>query len=447
MATYTTPAADVHAELGKKLLVDGFDFVFDPARSRGSRLVDAKTGQEFLDLFSFFASQPIGFNHPMLADAGFRDRILESALVKPTNSDVYTQGMADFVRAFSRTLPKFPDGRDAFPHLFFIEGGALAVENALKVGFDWKVQKNLKRGLPESLGTRVIHFNAAFHGRSGYTLSLTNTFDPRKTKWFPKFDWPRLPNPALSFPTTDEVMERVLKAERAAIDGFKEACRTHKHDVACCIIETIQGEGGDNHFRTEFMRTLRELCDEEEVFLVFDEVQCGFGLTGKWWAFEHHGVYPDAFSFGKKAQTCGLAAGPRVDEVDSVFKVASRINSTWGGNLVDMVRSTRFIEIIEQERLLANATETGAHLVQGLKGIAEAFPTLISNVRGKGFMVAFDVATTELRDRVRDTLYDDGVLILVCGARSLRFRPVLDFSRADVDLAVAKITASLKKLA
>ena len=196
--------------------------------------------------------------------------------------------MADFVSAFSRTLPKFADGRDAFPHLFFIEGGSLAVENALKVGFDWKVQKNMRRGLPESLGTQVIHFNSAFHGRSGYTLSLTNTFDPRKTKWFPKFDWPRIPTPSLEFPITDEVLSNVIKAEARAIEAFKDACRTRRNDIACCIIETVQGEGGDNHFRTEFMQALRNLCDEEEVFLIIDEVQCGFGLTGKWWAFEHH---------------------------------------------------------------------------------------------------------------------------------------------------------------
>lgn len=446
MAIYKTPAADVHQELKKKLLVDGFDFVFDPARSHGSRLVDAATGHEFLDLFSFFASQPVGFNHPGLKDAAFRDRLLEAALVKPTNSDVYTQGMADFVGAFSRTLPKTPSGADAFPHLFFIEGGSLAVENTLKVGFDWKVQKNMRRGLPESLGTQVIHFNSAFHGRSGYTLSLTNTFDPRKTKWFPKFDWPRLVTPSLKFPITDEVLMQVERTEALAIEGFKEACRTRRHDIACCIIETVQGEGGDNHFRTEFMQALRDLCDEEEVFLIFDEVQCGFGLTGKWWAFEHHGVYPDAFSFGKKAQTCGLAASPRVDEVDSVFKVASRINSTWGGNLVDMVRCTRFIEIIERNQLLANATDTGLYLKAGLERVAAQFPELISNVRGVGFMVAFDVATTELRNKLRDRLYDDGVLILVCGSRALRFRPVLDFSRDDVDLAVEKITASIKAL-
>jgi L-lysine 6-transaminase len=423
------------------MLVDGYDFVFDPARSKGASMVDAKTGRSFLDLFSFFASLPVSYNHPGLQDPAFREKLGFIALHRPTNSDVYSTAMADFVTAFSRTLPP------AFTHLFFIDGGALAVENALKAAFDWKVQKNLRRGLPETKGLQIAHFQQAFHGRSGYTLSLTNTFDPRKTKWFPKFDWPRLPTPKLSFPVTPQVLADVARVEDFAIAELKRFLVERTYDVAAVIIETIQGEGGDNHFRPEFLKRLRDLCDAEEMLLIFDEVQSGFGLTGTWWAFEQLGVAPDIFSFGKKTQQCGIAATARLDEVDSVFKVPSRINSTWGGNLVDMVRCTRYVQVIEQHKLLDNARTVGAYALRKLGELAERFPKLVSNVRGRGLMCAFDLPSGAERDRLKNVLEDDGVIILACGERSIRFRPVLDFSAADADEAARRIGQGLEKLA
>jgi L-lysine 6-transaminase len=443
---FKTDPASVHDRLREKLLIDGFEFVFDPVRSRGATLVDARTGNDYLDLFSFFASLPIGFNHPDMRDPVFLEKLTSVALAKPTNSDVYTQALADFVATFARTLPAPAGGPSPFAHLFFIEGGAAAVENALKVAFDWKVQKNLKRGLPETKGTQVAHFDKAFHGRSGYTLSLTNTFDPRKTRYFPKFSWPRVPHPTLSFPTTPEVLRDVEKVEKQAIDALKDALARNPHDIACVIIETIQGEGGDNHVRPEFLRALRNLCDDAEMLLVFDEVQCGFGITGKWWAFEHSGVMPDVFSFGKKTQVCGIAATTRCDEVDSVFKIPSRINSTWGGNLVDMVRCTRYVEIIERERLVENAAKVGRAILDSLAGIARDFPAFVSNVRGRGLMCAFDLPSTEVRDAARRALLAERVVILASGAKSLRYRPVLDFAAADVAAADERIRRALKRL-
>ena len=120
--------------------------------------------------------------------------LAEAAANKPTNPDIYTAHYADFVDAFARVL-----GDPALPHLFFIEGGALAVENALKCAFDWKSRRNEMRGRPPQLGTKVLHLTSAFHGRSGYTLSLTNT-DPVKTDRFPMFGWPRIDVPAITFP-------------------------------------------------------------------------------------------------------------------------------------------------------------------------------------------------------------------------------------------------------
>jgi L-lysine 6-transaminase len=443
---FQTAPSDVHSVLGQWMLVDGFSIVYDTARSHDVHLVDAATGTEYLDLFSFFASMPVGHNHPKLRDPNFLARLMAATLTKVSNSDVYTPAMADWVHAFGRTMPA------SFKHLFFIEGGSLAVENAMKVAFDWKVRKNIARGLctgadDDLVGTRVIHFRNAFHGRSGYTLSVTNGFAREKTQYFPKFQWPRVDAPAMRFPFDAAAEAAVIAAERHSLDQIEAAIRTHGHDIAALLIETIQAEGGDNHFRPEFFRTLRTICDEHEILLIFDEIQCGMGITGKWWAFEHLGVEPDVFSFGKKAQVCGIASNARVNEVDSCFKVSSRINSTWGGNIVDMVRATRYIEIIEQDDLLTNCRENGEYLLERLRELAVRIPT-ITNVRGRGLMCAFDLASSTQRGAcVRNAMQDEHLLVLPCGAQSIRFRPVLDIERGHIDDAMTRLGRVLTKLA
>src|ERR1700746_2894898 len=186
---------DVRGRLARYVLTDGFHLVLDLGRSRGSWITDAETGERYLDLYSFYASAPLGINPPGVTDdPEFLAQLTEAAVNKPTNPDIYTGHYADFVDVFARVL-----GDPALPHLFFVEGGALAVENALKCAFDWKSRRNEAAGRSRNLGTKVMHLTRAFHGRSGYTMSLTNT-DPAKTDRFPAFDWPRIDLPAVAFP-------------------------------------------------------------------------------------------------------------------------------------------------------------------------------------------------------------------------------------------------------
>ncbi|MGE5400635.1 MAG: L-lysine 6-transaminase, partial [Ignavibacteriales bacterium] len=390
--TYDRISADsVHEVLKKKMLVDGFDLVFDHQRSHGVHLVDARTGEAYLDFFSFFASSPVGLNHPKLNNPEFREKIgYIAALNKPSNSDLYTVEMAEFVDTFCRVAVP-----EHFKYLFFIDGGSLAVENGLKVAFDWKVRKNFAKGYKEEKGQQVIHFKEAFHGRSGYTMSLTNT-DPNKILYFPKFNWPRIVNPKLKFPIQDNLSE-IIKMENQAIDEIYAAIKNNPDDMAALIIEPIQAEGGDNYFRKEFFQKLRDITLENDILFMFDEVQTGLGLTGKMWAHEHY-LVPDIMSFGKKTQICGIMVSDRIDDVEEhCFRKSSRINSTWGGNLVDMVRSKRNLEIIEEDNLVENAEYTGKILLDGLLNLQETFPKLISNVRGLGLMCAFDLPDPELR--------------------------------------------------
>ncbi|NTV73904.1 MAG: aminotransferase class III-fold pyridoxal phosphate-dependent enzyme, partial [Holophaga sp.] len=263
-------------------------------------------------------------------------------------------------------------------------------------------------------------------------------------QYFPKFDWPRISNPKITFPLDAESLARVEQMENAAVAEIEAAIAQDPAEIACLIIEPIQGEGGDNHFRTEFLQALRDLADRHEFLLIFDEVQTGFGATGKWWAHQHHGVRPDILVFGKKTQCCGIAASARLDEVESVFKVPSRINSTWGGNLVDMVRGTRIIDIMVEEKLVDHCAAQGERLLKGLQEINAEFPEHTSNPRGKGLFCALDMATPAMRTATVSKAQDLGMIILSTGHNGLRFRPALNLATADLDLGVDLLRKSIR---
>ncbi|PWU09099.1 MAG: L-lysine 6-transaminase [Verrucomicrobia bacterium] len=428
------------AELEGHILVDGFKIVFDAQKSQGSWFVDAATGRKLLDLYSFYASQPIGFNHPYFDRPEVKADLLTAAKVKVANADVYTVQYAEFVRTFARVV-----GAPGLPRYFFIEGGALAVENAIKAAMDWKVRKNLAAGLGER-GTEIIHFEKAFHGRSGYTLSLTNT-DPRKILHFAKFPWPRIPAPFLDFSLPEkERLKAVTEKEKLAEKNIREIISQKGTDIAAIIIEPIQGEGGDNHFRGEFLQTLRRICDESGILLIFDEVQCGMGITGKNWCWEHFGVAPDLMAFGKKAQVCGAMAGPRLDEVkDNCFRLPSRISSTFGGNFTDFVRSTHYLRIFEEENLVVNAASMGEVFLDGLHAMARQHK-VITSVRGRGLMLAFDLPNTALRDAFWKGAYEIGLLVVRCGERSIRLRPVLDVKAGIIHEALRLMDEQCRRL-
>jgi L-lysine 6-transaminase len=442
---------DVFSTIANHMLRDGFDIVIDMEKSKGSKIVDMNSGKTVLDFYTFFASSPFGMNHPKLANDEFKDKIFRAAINKVANSDIYTLEMAEFVKTFGEVA--MPEG---FEHLFLIDYGTLAVENTFKIAMDWKVSKLLKAGkitkgeaYDGKKGTKIMHFNEAFHGRSGYTLSVTNTNDPNKHQRFAKFtDWPRILNPKITFPL-EENLGIVQWLEKQAIKQIKHAIADDPDGIAAIILETIQGEGGDNHFRTEFLQQLRQICDESDIMLIFDEVQCGMGITGKMWAWEHHSpVKPDLFSFGKKSQVCGVVAGPRVDEVEeNCFTVSSRINSTWGGSIVDMVRAQRYLEIYRDDKVLDYvANEAGPALYNGLKELEAEFPQYISNVRGKGLMCAYDVCCPKMRDAFLSECFKNDMLILGCGDHTVRFRPALNVPIEDIKLGLDISRKAAKKV-
>jgi L-lysine 6-transaminase len=271
---------------------------------------------------------------------------------------------------------------------------------------------------------------------------------PVKTKWYARFDWPRVSFPAIKFPQTEANLADLVAREERSIAQIKQAFTDYKDDICAIIVEPVQAEGGDHHARKEFMEQLRILADENEALLIYDEVQTGVGLSGKFWCHEHFGekARPDIIAFGKKMQVCGILASRRVDEIEhNVFNTSSRINSTWGGSLVDMVRSSKILEIIEEDGLCAKAAETGAYLQQQLAKIANNIP-VISGVRGKGLLTAFDFAKKETRDQFIRMGMEKNVMFLGCGNSTIRFRPALIMEKNNIDEGLNILADIIQKL-
>lgn len=433
--------SQVHERLKRWILVDGFHLVVDLEQSQGTRLVDQHTGRTFLDMFSCFASMPVGWNHPDLV--AMQAELGHLAINNVTNSDVYSDAMADAVESIcSRSMPAHLE------RAFFVAGGALAVENTMKVAMDRKQQQRQHLGLPGSDAfpqVSIAHYEDAFHGRTGYTMSLTNT-DPVKTDRFAKFEWPRLPHPTRRFPDSPAEQARLDEAEATSLDALRAAADADPNGIAGVVIEPIQGEGGDNHVRDSFLRDLQRTCEEIDALFIVDEVQTGVGATGRMWAYEHADCEPDLVAFGKKMQVCGLYAGKRSIELeDNPLATSSRINSTWGGNLIDMVRGAVQLEIMEREDLLSNAERVGAMLNRGLADLCNRYE-VISNPRGRGLMSAFTLPDGSSRDRFRQLCHDEGVLVFNSGEDSIRMRPSLTLSVEDANEALEIFERATKSL-
>jgi L-lysine 6-transaminase len=433
-------AGDAVRTLRKYVTGDLVDIVVDLDSSSGSRLRDLRDGTEYLDMTMFFSSAPLGHGHPALRDPAFEQGLVRAARSKPSNPDFATVEQARFATTFRRVA-----GDSELPLLFFVEGGTLAVENALKVAFDWKTKRNSRAGVA-ARGSRVLHLEHAFHGRSGYTLSLTNT-EPVKIRDYPMFDWPRIPSPAVPPGPVWSTPELLLQ-ERVALDAAEAALRRYGAEVACFLYEPIQGEGGDRHLRPEFLRAMQELCRRYDVLTIADEVQTGGGLTGRMWAYQSLGLAPDLVAFGKRLQVCGLMGGRRVLDVqDNAFREASRLGSTWGGSLVDMVRATRILEVIETDGVLDHTRRMGELLLSKLGLLVGEFPDLLREARGRGLMCALSFQDPALRDTAIAHARDaHRALFLPCGPDSLRWRPSLTVQPDELVDALAALRETLTDL-
>jgi L-lysine 6-transaminase len=389
------------------------DLRLNPEKSHGSYLYDDSSDRKILDMFGFFSTLPLGYNHSTFKRQEYIDDVLSFGGIKPSTGRISSRYVDEFTDKFHR----FANSKiNIFEKYFLIHGGGLAVENALKISFDWKkiITRNNDRN-EEDL--EVISFHEGFHGVTGYTISLSD--NDLKTQGFPKFNWPKFDAPAISFSNPENPASAVRTEEDRSLNNIRNYIRERgSNKIASIIIELIQGGGGDRHISSYFILELRKICTENDILFIVDEVQTGFGVTGSVWYFEQIGVTPDLITFGKKAQISGVCINDKLIGMNEALNVPGRLSPTWNGNIDDYIRCYHIINAYDEFGLISNAKIQGENILSELKRIE-----LFNNVRGKGFLIAFDFSDEETRNKFNQYCFDKGLLLLPMKDKTLRLRP------------------------
>lgn len=400
-----------------------FKLKIDFEKSRGSCLFDKNSGREFLDFFGMYSTVTLGYSHPIFRDPRFGADILRVAHLRTTNCEMASTEAADFLEKFSSHPAMRP-----YKHFHFACTGALAIEAAVKIAIDQKKAKDPK----------VISLKESFHGINSYGGFLTDRFYPVSTRLngFPEMDWPKIHNPRMVY--KNNAVD--LAATEAGLEQFQKEfndCleKSGPENIAALLVEPIQSTAGDWYFPESFFKRIRELCDRHNILLIFDEIQTGFGVTGSIWYHQLIGIQPDIVVFGKKAQVCGVMFKESVNET---LKNPVRLEVTWDGELIDMIRSTYILRAFEEYKILENVCARGAQLLEGLRKI----PALL-NIRGQGLLVAFDFETPSEQEPFCKRAFENGLLFNKTRERTIRFRPNLNVSAAEVNEALERIQKSL----
>jgi 4-aminobutyrate aminotransferase/(S)-3-amino-2-methylpropionate transaminase len=426
--------------------------VVDDAASRGVYLIDAD-GNVFLDLFANFALGALGYNHPRLMEVA-RSEAFARAAANPTSTPfVTTPEWFDLLGGLAAYAPRGMD------KIYCVDAGGEGVEAALKVAFVAHGEKSRAlRGLPknplelgedeqrrimENAGSDavVVSFAGGFHGRGLGPLSATHSKVIHKAD-LPAFPWPMAPFPVNRWPLARHAEENA-RAESDALRELERILDTHRGRVAAVLVEPVQSEGGDRHASAEFFRAVQRLAHDAGAALVLDEVQTGVGMSGTMWAHEQLDLptAPDLMAFGKKMQMGGFF-------VTSAMAISQfgRMYQTRNGDRARAMLGLATLRTIEREDLLGNVRATGAYFLSRLEELAARHPHL-SEPRGKGFLLAFDLPTVAARDDFLKRSMRRGVFASYTGSRSVRLRPHLVTTQLDVDIAIAAFDDVLREMA
>tara|TARA_A100001391_G_scaffold180092_2_gene145379 strand:- start:3314 stop:4492 length:1179 start_codon:yes stop_codon:yes gene_type:complete len=379
-----------------------FNIRYDFDKSHGSYIFDKNTKKSYLDFFGMFSSIPIGYNHPIFDNDDFLNEIVKVSKFKIVNCEFLTDEYDRFYNKFM----DFSSCGGKYVKSHFVSTGALAVECAVKAAIHHSKKDNPK----------ILSVKNDFHGIMSYSNILTTRFWPITTKMdgFPGGGiWPH-------FETLDE-LNKLLSTDDS---------------VAGVIVEPIQSTFGDNHLSYKFLKGIRDLCTQYEVPLIFDEIQTGFCATGKTWFFEHLDFYPDIVIFGKKAQVCGFMT---LEEFSSILQTKI-LYTTWDSDLVDMIRSTYVMDVIDNQNLRESVTLGSQRFIDRLKDLDNIY-----NVRGKGCLIAFDFETQTKRDNFFNDLFESGMLCNPTGDKSVRLRPHLTITEEEFDQAYNLINGVLNE--
>ena len=391
-----------------------------PRRALGSVVEDAD-GNLFLDCNAGIAVTSTGHCHPRVVSAVTAQA---AELLHYSASDFYLPIYSRMSAALAATAPIPGPVR-----VFLTNSGAEAVEGALKLA-------RYATGRPY-----VISFFGAFHGRSYGAMTLTAS----KAKYHQGFG-PLVPgvlHAPYAFNRVDPLSgERSHDADETFdyLENTLFRYQVAPSEVAAIFVEPVQGEGGYIVPPSAWLTRLRELCDRYGILLVADEVQSGMGRTGRMWAIEHSGVHPDVL-ISAKGIASGLPLGAFMARAPLMEKWgAGAHGSTYGGSPVPCAAGLATLEVIESDRLLANATAQGAFLLDGLRELRRAHPGTITDVRGVGLMIGIEVRTAELAERLQLRAFERGLLVLECGERSIRVSPPLVITRNQAAAALKILT-------
>jgi 4-aminobutyrate aminotransferase-like enzyme len=476
------PASHAALQAASRGLFFSLPVAFDPAESVGPYLaiIDRDPGgrpYRFLDMGALIATQAFGDNEPAIVRA-----VLESlpfVTTRYAHSEYQTVLSLRLKAALTRIAPA------GAPRHFIVNTGAEAVENAIK-----SVLMNRVMTSPDGDGGFIVSFDGAFHGRTLGALAVTHRKKARLG--FPTFDWPHISFPVEEARSPKETARReerslkqlwdllvsgrlpgaekskdTFKRELDAIDEFLEASTGSQpcdagnvsafvqaqraslaadvvrraRRVAAVLVEPIQGEGGVRIASSRFMRRLRILTKIYDVPLVFDEVQTGWGMTGRLWAHELFDLPcpPDVVTWAKKAQNGVLFVS---EELATFFQEEKKFNTTWEGDSVGMVRLLALLDKLDLDQV----RRTGERARAGLDALAREHREILRNVRGVGVMLAFDVLRADWCEALLDRAFRRGLILLPAGARSVRFYPRYDTEPAAIDEALAILRAAIDDL-
>lgn len=400
-----------------------YDFVWDmTAEAEGPFCTDLD-GNVLLDFTSHVAAAPLGYNNPLIMD-----RLSEFDLVDPTKiagQDFYVGSPG------SPEDPELPGPTQLMDRLreitseygldrvFLSNSGTEAVENAIKICYD------------ASKGTRAVTFEGGFHGRTLGSLSLN------RSKSVQRRGYPEISG-IMDVPYCDD---RSCTPESCGCGFFRDGTSALSakldpeqghvplEDLAYIIIEPIQGEGGYRIPSEAFMQEVSEVCEKYGTLLIADEIQTGLGRTGAMWGSDHYPIEPDVITCAK-----GLRVGATISHSDVFPDEDARISSTWGaGDVLSAMQGVFTIDAIREEDLIENARMRGEQAKELLR---DAEPAGVTDVRGKGLMLAVEFDSKTRREAVITAALERGLLTLACGYKTLRLLPPLDVTEREIDLGV-----------
>lgn len=408
-----------------------YPFVIDLKNSKGM-WIKTVDGDSLFDWAGYYGSRLIGHNHPKMFEPEYIDRLIYAANNKMANPDFLTPECVAYYRKLYELAPTCMKNSNL--EIYAVNSGAEAVENLIKYFINLYDTQRMEQNKPIGI-KRVIYFEQAFHGRTIFTLNITQlSHVPMITKDFEHMVLGNLivPFPAIDMAKTEEEnldeINRCLKILREQIEEAPE-------EIVGIIVEPIQGAGGHRMTYPYFFRELSKIAHEYNINLGFDEVQTAGGQTGTFFMADSFDLPypPQGIASGKK-----LANG--VIYMLHPMKDIGILDSTWGGNLADMVRFCQEMKVVEEEKLIEQIPEKEKILVDGLKDLAENHKTKIYNIRGKGLYQGFSLRNPQNLNKLVDyALEMENMILLEAGVDTIRFRSALDVTIPEIKLMLEKL--------